>query len=289
MVFIRATVARHIGACYSAAMSTIIAMILDPAGRDSAEHRALLHASMLADLPVVRVAMSGLVAHAEALRSGSAVPAGSVEYVREALRVAGVAEPPPLSYPEPLLPYLGRRVELSGAGQLAGRCFVKPRRTKLFTGFVFDAAAAPGAYTDHDREQLVVLQSLPPDEPVWCCDVVQIVGEWRYYVLRDVVLGRGRYDPDGADDAPQPDEATVGRAVHAMRALGIVAYSLDVGVLADGRTVVVEANDAWALGLYERAIRPAAYWEMLRTRWLQIGGHDRAAGWCVTTLDCARC
>lgn len=239
------------------------------------EGRAVLHAAMLADVPVTRLSVGGLGDHAQALRSGSAVPVGAVEFVREAMRVGGIVEPWPLSYPAPLLPFLGRRLERTRLGLLGGRCFVKPMKTKLFTGFVYDASLQSHEYTDHDQEQLQRMKSLPASEPVWRCEEVRFLSEWRFYIHDHQILGRGRYDPDGADDAPQPDEGVVKQAVAAMRKAGIAAYALDMGVLATGRTVLVEANDAWALGLYGRALPAAAYWGMLRARWQQI--HEKSS------------
>jgi hypothetical protein len=147
---------------------------------------------------------------------------------------------------------------------------VKPVQTKRFTGFVFDSALPPSGYSEHDREQLAALQALPASEPVWRCEIVQFVCEWRYYVLDGAILGCGRYDPEGADDAQQPDGNVVRQAVHSMRQSGISAYALDMGVLDNGQTVLVEANDAWALGLYGRAVEPSTYWGMLRRRWQQM-------------------
>ncbi|HLO94579.1 MAG TPA: ATP-grasp domain-containing protein [Burkholderiaceae bacterium] len=49
-----------------------------------------------------------------------------------------------------------------------------------------------------------------------------------------------------------------------------VAYALDFGVLSTGQTVLVEANDAWALGLYGGGPAPGHYVELLTARWRQL-------------------
>lgn len=172
------------------------------------EGRAVLHASMLGDVALTRVSASGLLEHSKALREGLAVPVGSVEFVREAMRCGGILEPRPLSYPAPLLPLLHRWVERSRVGLLSGRCFVKPVNTKRFTGFVYDEAVPDEMYSEHDREQLRALRSLPAHEPIWRGEVVHFLSEWRYYVKDAEILGRSRYDPDGEDAAPQPDLET---------------------------------------------------------------------------------
>ena len=100
---------------------------------------------------------------------------------------------------------------------------------------------------------------------------VSFVSEWRYYVVGGVVKGFGRYDPDGADDAPLPDTNIVADAVLAMSAAGAnLTYGLDFGVLDTGETVLVECNDAYALGLYGKALSSKDYMNMLKVRWDQI-------------------
>jgi hypothetical protein len=55
-----------------------------------------------------------------------------------------------------------------------------------------------------------------------------------------------------------------------------VAYSIDVGVLADGRTALVECNDGFALGNYGVGAR--VYAEMHRDRWYQMVEEMREGG-----------
>jgi hypothetical protein len=49
-----------------------------------------------------------------------------------------------------------------------------------------------------------------------------------------------------------------------------IACALDFGVSADGRTLLIEANDAFALGAY--GLDAVVYANMLEDRWLQIVG-----------------
>ena len=112
---------------------------------------------------------------------------------------------------------------------------------------------------------------MPDTKPVWYGDVVRFVSEWRYYIGMRHVLGCDRYD-DGAEDATVPDATLVSEVV---TLLGEVAhepagYVLDFSVLDDGRTVLVEANDGWALGFYRGTLRRGDYLELLRERGQQI-------------------
>lgn len=235
------------------------------------EGRVVGQACMLMDITQKVVSLDSLRHHASDLAAG-ALPVGSVEFVREAMRVAGLTEPAPMSYPMELDELLGRRVEPMPLERVRGTCFVKPVQTKLFTGFVWHASAPDSDYTEHDLEQLQALRSLPSATMVWVSSPVAFQCEWRYYVLEGSIIGAARYDPDGADDAPSPDGDTLRCAIQAMASMpsAPAAYALDVGVLACGRTVLVEVNDAWAIGHYARSVTPQDYLRLLATRWRQI-------------------
>ncbi|MDO9099687.1 MAG: ATP-grasp domain-containing protein [Caldisericota bacterium] len=195
-----------------------------------------------------------------------AMPVGSVEFVRQAMKLAGIHEPAAMSYPPGCEPFLHRQIRRVPIVELRGRQFVKPTTTKSFNGFVLDADAPLAQYLDeHDLEQHTAMRSLPADTLVYASEVVQFQCEWRYYVLGGLIIGAARYDPDGLDDAPEPDLVVINAC---MASLAIQhPYALDIGVLADGRTAVVEVNDAWAIGWYRNSLKPMAYLEFLLARW----------------------
>ena len=238
---------------------------------NTVEGRAVAQAAMLLDIPLVRVAFEGLAEHREKLAAG-ALPVGSVEFVREAMRVASLPEPEPLTYPKELDALLGRRIDLMPLERVRGTVFVKPAQTKLFTGFVWREAASDAEYDEHDLEQLRSLRALPGHTQVWVSQPVRFDCEWRYYVLHDKVIGAARYDPDGHEDAPAPDAQVLQSAVAAMAAAdnAPAAYAVDLGVLDSGVTVCVEVNDGWALGLYGRSLDSKDYLRFLGARWNQV-------------------
>lgn len=219
-------------------------------------------------IPVLRSSLENLKDMSRLIASGLAVPVGSVEFVRAAMASAGIKEPAPLSYPPELLRYCGRGIRQIKAGEVLGDWFVKPAATKLFTGFVFSTMADPDALDGHDREQYDAFMALDPAEPVWVSEVVKFQSEWRYYVDGRRILGKARYDIDGADDAPEPDETVVSKILAALPFVHPCA--VDIGVLDHGATVLVEVNDAWAIGLYSGALSAKDYLSFLMTRWGQI-------------------
>lgn len=235
----------------------------------TAETMAVRTATMLDDDfrgLVLASTLEGLETMDPALRRG-AMPVGSVEFVTAYMRLEGMRLPDPLSYPPGCEPFLARDIQTQTVRSvlLSKRAvFVKPVQTKLFNGFVYSASASPALCTEHDREQIEALLRLDGDIPVYVSDVMDLWSEWRYYVQGGRVIGRSRYDA-GADDAPEPDEDTVMACIDAM---GIQhPFALDMGVTCEGSTVLIEVNDAWAIGLYRGAMKPQAYLGFLCARW----------------------
>jgi hypothetical protein len=240
----------------------------------SAESRAVSAECLTGDITSRALDLDQLQ-YVEQLRASprQVLPVGSVEFLREAMRVAGITEPDNFSYPGPLIPLLRREVESRRAGSVLGHWFIKPKQTKAFTGFVYDTMRSPEAYDEHDREQYEAFMELDADVPVWVAEPVQFLSEWRYYVHRGEVLGSARYDPHGEDDAPRPDQAVLEDALQRMQPVGLAAFALDLGVLSTGETALVEVNDAWALGYYAGGdLHRGDYLKMLMARWDQIVG-----------------
>lgn len=281
-------------------MSTIPCILREGASRHLEARLTLQHA-MLQDIPLHTTSASDLVAFADLLRQGHALPVGSVEFVQQAMALAGIGSPPNMSYPAALVAHpdlhLHRTVAQCRAADLRGRLFIKPLATKAFTGFVMDfggAAQGPGqahpdapapaldALDDHDREQYNAFAALCMadaaaglDTRVWTSTPVHWLSEVRCYVMDGRLLGQARYD-DGADDAPLPVQQAIDSMIATMQrdsgdeATAPVAYSLDVGVMSCGTTALVECNDAWALGFYKGTLDRADYFQMLWRRWQQL-------------------
>lgn len=85
--------------------------LLCQADRAGREERLTHQVAMLEDLPLCAVGIEALEQYAAQLAGGVWLPVGSVEFVRRAMVLAGVAEPENFSYPPQLRPYLHRRLE----------------------------------------------------------------------------------------------------------------------------------------------------------------------------------
>lgn len=244
-------------------MSTIILQNIS-----TVETRTIRTAAMLLDnMHVVNSSLDQLSTHIQLLNDG-ALPVGSVEFVREAMNLLNIVEPPNLSYPDKLTNFLGRTIKQQQIKDITGRWFVKPTTTKLFNGFIYDSSQNSSILDEHDLEQYTIFKSLPPTTLVWVSEPVRWLAEWRYYVAYNGIVGKGRYDTTGADDAPEPNIHVVRECIKLLDLP--YPYAIDVGVLTTGETVLVEVNDAWAIGLYQKAMAPRDYLYFLRTRWRML-------------------
>ena len=225
------------------------------------ELAAVLHASMLDDGIdcSVRTTLADLAECPSGSRSADRAkcPVGTVEFCRAWMRAAGVSEPQPLDYPSSLRPYLERDVRrLTRCGDARPGDWIKPVTTKAWAAErVSPAGLSPG---------------LRARGPAWSSKHLDILAEWRVYVLDGGILAASRYD-DGPNEMLEFDDALIAQMVADFGASGEAptAYALDVARLTNGRTALVEVNDAWALGLY-RGLRPRDYADMLWSRWSEL-------------------
>lgn len=183
---------------------------------------------------------------------------GFVGDVWAALKKMGRPLPVPTDYPEELAPWMGRRVwrsTLGNARRLVEPTFIKPAASeKLFTGFVWRGAGM----------EAVRVASCEDDVEVWCSEVVDFSSEHRVYVKDDEILDVRRYKGDWGT---APDRKTVEDAVQAWKS-SPRGCSLDFGVTSDGRTLLVETNDGYALGNY--GMTDTLYAQMLEARWEEL-------------------
>lgn len=193
------------------------------------------------------------------------IAVGYVEVARHQFRRMGVPQPADLDYPAPLTAFLGRTVARSTVGAVRqrnlgaheGAVFVKPVRHKQFPGFVC-------------RTQGDLLRFAAADgaDQVWVSDLIDLRSEHRCYVHLHEVIDVRRY---AGNFRAVPDWSVIDRMIAVTRDEPLpIACALDVGVTGDGRTVLIEANDGFAMGNYGLSAR--RYAELLRDRWNQVVG-----------------
>jgi hypothetical protein len=179
------------------------------------------------------------------------------DVVRGLLKL-GCPIPENVDYPEQLQEYLGRKIwqgTIADVQRSIHPIFVKPVPHKLFTGFVWQNDAA-------SRRHIV---TQPDTVEVWLAEPVEFISEYRSFILHGEILDCRLYKGDwsAAPSKKVVEEATAKMVPHAP-----VAFCLDWGVTADGRTLLVEMNEAYSFGLY--GLNPCWAAHMLSARWYQM-------------------
>jgi hypothetical protein len=181
---------------------------------------------------------------------------GYIGDVWEALQQLQIPKPPPLDYPDDLQYMLGRKITKYCLNDIQTRSgiFIKPVRHKLFTGFMMS-----GSFDDTIR-----LAPYSPDTEVWVSPIVDFISEYRCYILKKEILGVHYYRGDWSK---APDRKTIENAISAWKSQP-VAWTLDVGVISDGRTLLVEVNDGYSIGNY--GMKATSYARMIEARWEEL-------------------
>jgi hypothetical protein len=184
-----------------------------------------------------------------------------------ALARLGIAPPDLPTYPAALSEFLGREIWPSTINTIAARpelwpVFVKPRdETKKFTGVLV-----------RGTRDLIGCGDPEADTPVWCSAPVRLLREWRCFIRYGEIVDVRPYKGDWR-----------GHYDHRVIEAAVAAWSdrprgcaLDFGLDDQGRTLLIEANDGFALGSY--GLPPRDYARLLSARWSELtGSHDYCA------------
>lgn len=191
---------------------------------------------------------------------------GHVNLCRAMMKHAGIKEPDVPNYPQELAAYFGRRIREMDLHQFFNilrenknfgkTYFVKPKTNKLFTGLC--------VLTLQEFKQKVP-QSISGIAKVYVSDEVFFDAEFRVYVYENEVVDCHRYWGDNWKVSTPSNDIT--NMVNLLKNMPIF-YSLDVGINKEGKTLLVEVNDGYALGNY--GLSPKDYAKMSADRWLEI-------------------
>jgi hypothetical protein len=187
--------------------------------------------------------------------------AGFIEDVRGAVLQLTGSKPETFNYPYELAQFTLRSTWVTTLGAIRSNStiwpvFIKPyEESKTFTGVLVTAS-----------RHVLRTAGLPSETKVWASSPVRFVSEYRCFVQRGEVVGCRFYK---GDTLVFPDAGVI-RAMVAAWATSPAAYCLDVGVLDDGRTALVEVNDGYAAGDY--GLDSLIYARWLEARWCELTG-----------------
>lgn len=186
---------------------------------------------------------------------------GYVNTVRNRLNDLGITAPE-MDYPQELNKYLGRRIWKTAMSAVSNnpKCwpvFVKPLEDKQFTGVVV-----------RSTKDLIGCGIVGVNQDVYCSEIVDFVAEWRCFVRYGRILGVRSYKGDWkAHFDPVVIENAVKEFTKAPK-----GYAIDFGLTKDGRTLLIEVNDGYALGCY--GLFYLDYAKLLSARWAELTGTE---------------
>jgi hypothetical protein len=236
----------------------------------SAERKCIKKLSMIRDdIEIYEIYYEDLDRYVDLLKTG-ALPVGSVEFTEYAMELANIKIPEFDCYDDSIKGLLGRKIyneRLFNIEHIINHhkeLFIKPRQCKLFNGFIFRGYDYE-TYSEHDLEQLKKLKIIDAlKEPLYCSEVINIIAEWRCYINKGKLITICQYD-DSEEDL-EPDKSFVDTCLNR---IGNKTLALDIGMLDNGYFVVIELNDAWAIGKYQ-GISDKDYLDFITTRWSEI-------------------
>ncbi|MCR5608382.1 MAG: ATP-grasp domain-containing protein [Lachnospiraceae bacterium] len=173
-------------------------------------------------------------------------------------------------YPEVLNKYLGRKVWKDTINNISSHeekwsagYFVKPVRNKAFTGKIISSI-----------KDLIGCGSCYEDYEVIVSEPIDILAEWRCFIRYDKIMDvrpygsishteyegyKYHYDADVLEAMINDFKTWEERPT---------ACSMDICYTKDGRTLLVEVNDAYALGCY--GLPGLLYAKLISARWSQV-------------------
>lgn len=187
------------------------------------------------------------------------VVVGYVGTVRERLFDFGIITPE-IDYPDSISKYLGRKVWRSTINTINSNpdlwnVFVKPVEDKKFAGVVV-----------RSPKDLIGCGTYGTDVDVLCSEILDIRAEWRAFVRYGKILGVKPYKGDWRIHYDSKIiETAINEYTDAPK-----GYAIDFGVTADGKTVLIEVNDGYALGSY--GLMEIDYAKLLSARWAELTG-----------------
>lgn len=184
---------------------------------------------------------------------------GSISFVQTALNKLDFEIPEHIDYPGCLSKFYGRKITESTIDKIANNLelwnvFVKPRhKLKKFTGRHIK--------TTYD---LIGCGDIDADVPIWVSEPVEFISEWRVFVRYKEILGVKLYKGDWRN---QYDYKIIEEAVN-LYENAPAGYAIDFGLTADGRFLIVEVNEGYAIGSY--GLFYIDYAKLISARWAEM-------------------
>lgn len=180
-----------------------------------------------------------------------------VDVVRDKLFQLGISVPE-IDYPNELEKYLGRKIWKSTINEISNSphlwpVFVKSTEDKRITGKVITSI-----------RDLAGCGESGCNAEVYCCEPLNFVAEWRVFLRYGKILD---VKPYRGDWRAHYDYRVIESCINDYNSAP-KGCSVDFGLTKDGRTLLIEVNDGYALGCY--GLNKYSYAKLLSARWAEL-------------------
>ena len=185
------------------------------------------------------------------------VVVGGIAIVWHALNQRGII-PEHYDYPQELTEFCGRKIKQMKLKNIRDEklpVFIKSVEDKAAPGIVINS------WTDLEEYKW-----LDPEFDIYCSECVHFVSEWRCFMIYGQLADIRFYY---GDESVKCDQSIIYAAIRAYPKMP-AGCALDFGVTDDGRTLLIEMNDGYSLGIY--GLDPTLYARLLTARWAELNG-----------------
>jgi hypothetical protein len=186
---------------------------------------------------------------------------GGIPVVLKALQRLGITPPELPSIPPQIAVFAARKISTATLGEV--RSGVNAGQSIFIKPLPSDRKLFPGKPLKEFRD-LISTRHLPDEQIVVTSEIVEFQSEYRAFVMDGEILGICYYK---GNIRLFPDFAVIDRAIDAYTSAP-AAYAIDFGIVADGRTLLVETNEAYSLGCY--GLPELRYSSLIERRWREL-------------------
>jgi len=234
---------------------------------NSSESRCIRKLSMVKDnLNLIECDLADINKHTDHFING-AIPVGSVEFVNRVIELLkipyyGFNSLDLIKFP---IEFYRRNISIGNKSELnESPIFIKPVTTKLFSGFIYRGDNINSYSSEYELEQYNIFKNIPYDLLIYQSDLISIQAEWRCYITNGKVISICQYDDSVDDKVPSSKFIS-----DCLKYIKTETLALDIGQLKNGKYVIIELNDAFAIGKYN-GISDSDYFEFIKNRWNEL-------------------
>lgn len=187
----------------------------------------------------------------------SDVVVGWIRSVKQALKNINIVPPGEIDYPEDLMEFFDRKIWKSNLNNITEKdypVFIKPQVGKYFNGKLVTKFS----------DMIGFRYEVKDGCDIWCSEPVNFLVEYRVFIRYGQILGSRKYKGDSFLNI---DKSVVEKAIEKFKDIP-AGCSMDFGLTDDGRTLLVEVNDGYALGNY--GLYNTLYAKMIAARWAEM-------------------